>query len=153
MGYVSWETALKPRKNASKDYKMADKKANGKNSRANPEKEKELGTDSFPVIGIGASAGGLEALSELFVKMPNDTGAAFVIVQHLAPSKDSAMPELLGRYTKMSIHQVTDNMAISPNTIYLIPPGKNMTIMNGAFQLLDQIEPSRPAYIIRLTSS
>jgi chemotaxis response regulator CheB len=99
----------------------------------------ERGAVVFPVVGIGASAGGLEALSELFANMPSDTGAAFVIVQHLAPSKDSAMPELVARYTRMPVHEVTDNLEIKPDTIYLIPPGKNMSITDGTLQLLNQV--------------
>jgi|WetSurMetagenome_2_1015567.scaffolds.fasta_scaffold12018_5 two-component system, chemotaxis family, CheB/CheR fusion protein len=93
--------------------------------------------NTFPVIGIGASAGGLEALNALFEKMPEDTGAAFVVVQHLAPTKESSMPELLGRRTRLPVHQVTDNTRLEPNTIYLIPPDKNMSIVNGTLQLLD----------------
>ena len=94
------------------------------------------------VIGIGASAGGLEAVSRLLEKTPVDSGAAFVIVQHLAPTKDSAMPELLGRRTSMPVYQVTDNMKIEPNTVYLIPPDKNMSMIDGALQLLDSIRSS-----------
>ncbi len=96
--------------------------------------EREAGV---PVIGIGASAGGLEALSRLFEGMPVDTGAAFVVVQHLAPTKDSALPELLGRHTRMPVYQVSDNMEIQPNTVYLIPPEKNMSVVNGTLQLLN----------------
>jgi len=129
---------------------MAAREEKEKKSQSKPGTEQEqvvekqgFGTDNFPVIGIGASAGGLEALSNLFAKIPTDTGAAFVVVQHLAPSKDSAMPELLGRHTRMPVHQVADNIEIRPNTIYLIPPGKNMSIANGTLQLLDQVEPLR----------
>jgi two-component system, chemotaxis family, CheB/CheR fusion protein len=104
--------------------------------------EQGSGAENFPVVGIGASAGGLEALSELFSRMSENTGAGFVVVQHLAPSKNSAMPELLSRNTRMRVFQVTDNMPIKRNTIYLIPPGKNMSVVNGSLQLLEQIEPS-----------
>jgi len=119
---------------------MKDKKENNESSKAGRDKEQESIPDThrFPVVGIGASAGGLEALSELFTNTPGDTGAAFVVVQHLAPSRDSAMPELLRRYTKMPAHQVTDNMEIKPDTIYLIPPGKNLSLLIGTLQLLDQ---------------
>ena len=90
----------------------------------------------FPVIGIGASAGGLEALNTLFEKMPEDTGAAFVVVQHLAPTKESSMPELLGRHSRLPVHQVTNNLRIERNTVYLIPPDKNLSIADGILQLL-----------------
>ncbi len=96
----------------------------------------------FSVVGIGASAGGLEALNRLFEKMPENTGASFVVVQHLAPAKESAMPELLRRHTRMPTLQVTDNVKLEPNTIYLIPPDKNLSMLNGALQLLDFPSPS-----------
>ncbi len=92
----------------------------------------------FPVIGIGASAGGLEALQEFFSDMPPDPGAAFVVVQHLSPDYKSLMDELLARFTKMVIHRVEDGMSIEENHIYLIPPRKNMTIFHGKLLLTDQ---------------
>ncbi len=96
----------------------------------------------FSVVGIGASAGGLEALQEFFRNTPDDPGVAFVIVQHLSPDYKSLMGELLARYTKMSIHRVEDGMAVEANHLYLIPPRKNMTIFRGKLFLTDQ-EPSR----------
>ena len=125
----------------------ANRKNGGKNrekagTRETPDTGHNSVPDIFPVVGIGASAGGLESLKDLFVKMPADTGAAFVVVQHLMPDRESNMPELLGHSTKIPVYQVTDNMKIEPDTIYLIPPGKNMSIVNGTLQLLDQIEPS-----------
>jgi two-component system CheB/CheR fusion protein len=116
---------------------MADRKSKNVNTAMG---QGASGADIFPVIGIGASAGGLEAFRELFEKMPADTGAAYVIVQHLAPSKKSAMPDLLARYSAMPANQITDNLEIKPNRIYLIPPNKNLAILNGAFQLLPLLE-------------
>lgn len=92
----------------------------------------------FPVVGIGASAGGLEALQELFTELPATPGAAFVVVQHLSPDYKSLMDELLARYTRMVIHRVEDGMLVEENHIYLIPPGKNMTIFHGRLLLTDQ---------------
>ena len=92
----------------------------------------------FPVIGIGASAGGLEALQEFFKNLPDNPGAAFVIVQHLSPDYKSLMNELLARYTNMDIHRVEDGMEVRENTIFLIPPRKNMTIFHGKLLLTDQ---------------
>lgn len=86
---------------------------------------------NFPVVGIGASAGGLEALQAFFKNMTDYPGAAFIIVQHLSPDYKSLMNELLARYTKMVIHQVEDGMQVEENHIYLIPPRKNMTIFKG----------------------
>jgi len=97
---------------------------------------------NFPVVGIGASAGGLEALQELFTELPLTPGVAFVIVQHLSPDYRSLMDELLARYTRMVIHRVEDGMSIEENHIYLIPPGKNMTIFHGKLLLTDQ-QPTR----------
>jgi two-component system, chemotaxis family, CheB/CheR fusion protein len=108
----------------------------------NEEPGEDVREEQVPVIGIGAPAGGLEALSQLLDNMPDNTGAAFVIVQHLAPTKDSALAELLSRRTRMPVNQVTDNMGIEPNTVYLIPPDKNMALMNGTLQLLDSLRAS-----------
>lgn len=98
-------------------------------------------TDStvlFPVVGIGASAGGLEALQEFFQAMPTEPGVAFVIIQHLSPDYKSLMDELLARHTQMVIHKVEDGMKLELNHIYLIPPRKNMTIFQGKLLLSEQ---------------
>src|ERR1041385_5353900 len=76
------------------------------------------------VVGIGASAGGLEALERLFNEMPSDMGMAFVVIQHLSPDFKSLMDELLARHTRMTIHRVEDGMAVEANCLYLIPPKK-----------------------------
>ena len=91
----------------------------------------------FPVVGIGASAGGLEALQEFFKNLPIRPGAAFVIVQHLSPDYKSLMDELLARYTSMKIHKVTDGIEIQLNHIYLIPPRMNMTVFHGKLFLTE----------------
>jgi len=80
------------------------------------------------VVGIGASAGGLEAIERLFRAMPTDTGMAFVVIQHLSPDFKSLMPELVGRFTSMTAIPVEDNVVIKPNTIYLLRPKKDMVI-------------------------
>lgn len=90
-------------------------------------------------VGIGASAGGLEALQEFFSHLPNDTGAAFIVVQHLSPDFKSMMPELLGKNTSMPIYQVSDSMHVEANAIYLMPPRKNMLIGEGKLLLSDQM--------------
>jgi two-component system CheB/CheR fusion protein len=91
----------------------------------------------FPIVGIGASAGGLEALEAFFLKMPADTGMAFVLVTHLDPSHTSILPELIQKKTTMKVQQVTDNTKIKPNQIYTIPPNKEMAVLNGTLQLLE----------------
>ncbi|MBV6623658.1 MAG: PAS domain S-box protein [Rivularia sp. (in: Bacteria)] len=88
------------------------------------------------VVGIGASAGGLQAIEEFFQNMPNDSGAAFVIVQHLSPNFKSLMKEILQRHTRMDIYRVTDGMELAPNSIYLIPADKNLIIEDGSLHLV-----------------
>lgn len=80
------------------------------------------------VVGVGASAGGLEAIERLFRSIPVDTGMAFVIVQHLSPDFKSLMDELLSRWTTMPVHRVDDGMQVIANNIYLIPPKMEITI-------------------------
>jgi two-component system CheB/CheR fusion protein len=95
------------------------------------------------VVGIGASAGGLRALEEFFEQMPIDSGAAFVVIQHLSPDFKSLMKELLERRTRMAVYRVTEGMELEPNSIYLIPPGKNLVLKNQTLHLLQQQERSR----------
>lgn len=97
------------------------------------------GTESsFPVVGIGASAGGLEALGTFFDHVPHDAGLAFVIVQHLSPDFKSLMDEILARHTRITIHRVENGMTVEPNAIYLIPPKKEMIISGGKLLLTDK---------------
>jgi two-component system CheB/CheR fusion protein len=97
----------------------------------------------FFVVGIGASAGGLRALEEFFANMPADSGAAYVVVQHLSPDFKSLMKELLGRTTRMEIFRVEDGMEIKPNCVYLIPPGQNLEVRNRHL-LLQRQDRERP---------
>jgi two-component system CheB/CheR fusion protein len=96
--------------------------------------------DDFPVIGIGASAGGLEALELFFKNMPNNSGMAFVVVQHLDPTHIGIMPELLQRMTQMMVLQATDALKVKPNHIYVIPPNKSLSILKGRLHLFDPVE-------------
>ncbi|MEM9186579.1 MAG: chemotaxis protein CheB [Planctomycetota bacterium] len=95
------------------------------------------------VVGIGASAGGLEAIERLFDSMPVDTGMAFVVVQHLSPDYKSLMNEVLARWTAMPILQVADGMRVERNSIYLIPPKKEMIISDSRLLLTDK-DPDAP---------
>jgi len=88
-------------------------------------KQSEL---NFSVVGVGASAGGLSALEELFTNLPADSGAAYVVIQHLSPDFKSLMKELLQRRTDMVVHRVTEGMELQPNSVYLIPPGKTLEV-------------------------
>ncbi len=96
--------------------------------------------DSFPIVGIGASAGGLEALELFFNNVPDRCGIAFVIVQHLDPTHKGMMVELLQRSTSMKIAQTTDRMKIRPDCVYIIPPNKDMSVLHGVLHLLDPVE-------------
>ena len=90
-------------------------------------------------IAIGASAGGLEALQEFFQHMPHDSGATFIVIQHLSPDFKSVMGELLGRATKMQVLNARDGIEVRPDNVYLIPPRKNMMIAEGKLLLVDQL--------------
>jgi len=91
----------------------------------------------FPIIGIGASAGGLEALEHFLSHVPQNSGLAFVIVQHLSPTRQGIMPELLQRCTAMKVIQVKDRTRVQPNGVYVIPPNKDMSILHGVLHLLE----------------
>ncbi|MFC4700188.1 chemotaxis protein CheB [Glaciecola siphonariae] len=90
-------------------------------------------------IGIGASAGGLEALQLLLKNLPTKTGACFVIVQHLSPDFKSMMVELLSKHTSMTVENVQDGVLAKPNTIYLLPPKKSMIVAQGELLLSDKV--------------
>ena len=93
---------------------------------------------AFPIVGIGASAGGLAAFEAFFSAMPDGTpGMAFVLVQHLARDHKSILSELVRRYTRMEVFEVEDGMVVKPNCAYIIPPNRDMALVNGALQLLE----------------
>jgi len=95
----------------------------------------------FPIIGIGASAGGLEALELFLTHVPVDSGLAYVIVQHLDSNHKSIMVELLQHKTSMPVMEITDRMTIAANHVYLIPPGYDLSILSGVLHLLEPIAP------------
>lgn len=97
----------------------------------------------FPIVGIGASAGGLAAFEAFFSGMPADTepGMAFVLVQHLAPNHKSILTDLIQKYTRMHVFEVEDGMAVQPNCTYIIPPNRDMAFLNGTLQLLEPTAP------------
>jgi two-component system CheB/CheR fusion protein len=97
----------------------------------------------FPVVGIGASAGGLEALETFFSHMPPDSGMAFVVVQHLAPRHKSILGEILKKDTQMTVQEIRDGMRIEPNQVYLNPPDKDVSLFNGTFHLTDPSKTTR----------
>ena len=97
--------------------------------------------ERFPIIGMGASAGGLEAFESFFKAMPGDSGMAFVLISHLDPTHISLLPELIQKKTKMKVHLIEDGIEIQPDMIYVIPPNKDMSILNKALHLMDLPHP------------
>jgi two-component system CheB/CheR fusion protein len=93
------------------------------------------------IVGIGASAGGLEALEQFLSRVPERSGLAFVVVQHLDPTREGLMPELLQRVTKMTVAQVKDGVRVQPDHVYVIPPNKDLSILGGALHLLAPASP------------
>ena len=96
---------------------------------------------AFPSVGLGASAGGLEALEAFLKNVPAASGLAFVIVQHLDPTHKGIMPELLQRGTTMKVIQVKDRTKVRPDCVYVIPPNKDMSILHGVLHLLEPTAP------------
>src|SRR5262245_39728223 len=95
---------------------------------------------SFPVVGIGASAGGLEACSQLLRALPGNSGMALVLVQHLAPQHHSILPELLQSSSEMPVVQATDGIEVKPNQVYVIPPNVQLRIAEGKLWLMPRPE-------------
>jgi two-component system CheB/CheR fusion protein len=97
--------------------------------------------NAFPIVGIGASAGGLEALESFLKHVPAGSGMAFVIVQHLDPTHKGIMVELLQRTTPMPVVQVKDRQKLAPDRVYVIPPNKDLSILHGVLHLLEPAAP------------
>jgi chemotaxis methyl-accepting protein methylase/PAS domain-containing protein len=94
----------------------------------------------FPIVGIGCSAGGLDALEKFFSHAPANGGMAFVVVQHLAPAHVSALPELLQRTTRLKVVEAGDGVTIAPDSVYVIPPNKDLSLLHGRLHLLEPVE-------------
>jgi two-component system, chemotaxis family, CheB/CheR fusion protein len=94
----------------------------------------------FPIVGIGASAGGLEALEAFFKACPADGGMAYVVVQHLSPDHQSLMAEILARRTTMPVTEIREDMAVEPDHVYVIAPGRTLTLSDGRFHLGEPVE-------------
>ncbi len=94
----------------------------------------------FPIVGIGASAGGLAAFEEFFAHLPStsDSGTAFVLVQHLDPGHKSMLTDLVARYTEMQVFEVEDGMQVQSNCVYIIPPNRDMALLHGKLHLIEQ---------------
>src|SRR6202035_3511685 len=102
---------------------------------ATPLSEERPVESLFPIVGVGASAGGLEALSQLLTHLPDDTGMAFVLVQHLDPKHESRLRELLAKNTSMPVLEATQGLAVAPDHVYIIPPNTKMSLAGGCLHL------------------
>jgi len=98
-------------------------------------KEPSATVQNFPIVGIGASAGGLDAFKRLLTVIPENSGMAYVLVQHLDPSHESSLPEILQRTTKIPVFEITEDIHLAPNNIYIIPSNKILTSTNGVLKL------------------
>ncbi len=101
----------------------------------------QASTGGFPIVGIGASAGGLEAFEQFFRHIPPDSGMAFVLVSHLDPDHASMLTEILQRSTTMPVVEALDQVPVAPNCVYVIPPNRDMAIFHGELHLS---EPDMP---------
>ena len=99
---------------------------------------------SFPVVGIGASAGGLEAVSELIAELPAETGMVFLLVQHLDPRHESLLTEILAKKAEIGVETATDGMILRPDHLYVIPPNASMTLADGVLRLHPRESEERP---------
>ena len=96
---------------------------------------------NFLYVGIGASAGGLDAIEKLLSNIPENSGNAFIIVQHMDPTHKSGLVNILSRHTNMKVLQVEDGVQVKPDHVYIIPPNKDMGLLNGKLQLMEPLEP------------
>ena len=98
--------------------------------------------NSFSIVGIGVSAGGLEPITKILENLPVQTGLSFVVIQHLAAGQESMLPEILSRYTKMKVQQAKDNTREKEGQVYVIAPGTTLTLRDGYIKL----EPKKPFF-------
>jgi two-component system CheB/CheR fusion protein len=119
--------------NNRKDQAKAARSRSGR--RSVPAHAPAPGPEDFPIVGIGASAGGLDACKKLLGALPKNNGMAFILIQHLDPTHESMMVDLLAGHTSMVVRQATNGMAIEPNHLYVIPPGAYLSVSNGALLL------------------
>src|SRR5664280_313499 len=98
-------------------------------------------SSKFLYVGVGASAGGLDALRKFLSNIPENSGMAFIIVQHMDPTHKSGLVDILARYTSMKVLQVEDGVQVLPDHVYIIPPNKDMGLLDGKLQLMEPVEP------------
>jgi two-component system CheB/CheR fusion protein len=131
-------SACKPDKDDAQE-EIQETPAPATETPGDPEAREEA--SAFPIVGIGASAGGLDAFKKFFANMPPDSGMAFVLVQHLSTPHKSILNSLVQRLTRMRVYQVKDGVEVKPNCAYIIPPNKDMALLHGRLHLM---EPGAP---------
>lgn len=132
--------ATKKQSGAKPNDKQTGKAASG--NKPLPRKAaRDASSGGFPIVGIGASAGGLEAIEQFLKHVPKDSGMAFVIVQHLDPTHKGIMVEIIQRVTGMKVMEVKDRQKVQPDCVYVIPPNKDMSILHDVLHLLAPTAP------------
>ena len=116
------------------------KTKNIKQTFAAKEQTIEEKSGQFPIVGIGASAGGLEALEQFLGNVPEKSEMAYVVIQHLDPTQKGMLPELLQRISNMQVFQAEDLMKVKPGCVYVIPPNKSMSLFKGVLHLFEPVE-------------
>ncbi len=124
-----------PRHRARHPRQKPRPEAGRPSTRAAAIEEQAHAESSFPIVGVGASAGGFEAFTQLLKSLPSDTGMGFVLVQHLDPDHPSALTELLSRVSPIPVREVQNGVAVEPNQVHVIPPNVNMSISDGILRL------------------
>lgn len=117
-------------------------------SSSEPRSSSDESTEAPPVVGIGASAGGLQALEVFFDALPTDTGMAFVVLMHLSPDHESNLSEILQHHTDLAVRKVDDGVQLMPNTVYVMPPRMELGIEDGRLQQADVTQRHDPPRVI-----
>ncbi len=121
----------------------SDQKKRKEKDNAADENDKQIDIP-FPIVALGSSAGGLEVLEAFFKTVPSDSGLAYIVVTHLEPHHASLMAEIISKSTTMEATQAVEAAVVQKNNIYVIPPGKNMIIVDGRLHLYDRSNESEP---------
>src|SRR5438128_69256 len=124
-----------PRKQKSSTRRKSSSQPRVEKSPASTAPSPKTPAPAFPFVGIGASAGGLDAFTQLLKHLPTDTGMGFVLVQHLDPDHESALAQILSRVTSMPVREVANELRMAPNHVYIIPPHTDMAAAQGVLKL------------------
>jgi len=128
------------KKDQSRDEKHVQGAANQKDSGKKSGRQKKMKKQQFPIIGLGASAGGLEALKAFFSKVPPDSGMAYIVLVHMSPKQPSMLHELLGKVTRATVQTAKEDTFLQPDNVYTVPSDKEISIYQGKIQLFDPVD-------------